>query len=83
MFKYSYNSLVYYGEDLQTSAERLARFGYDAIELVGEPDHYDFGQVRALTADYGLAVSSICSIYNAERDLGHPDAAMRARPSRT
>ncbi|QHW31821.1 sugar phosphate isomerase/epimerase [Paenibacillus rhizovicinus] len=79
MFKYSYNALVYYGEALQASVERLARFGYDAVELVGEPGEYDFGQVRALTADYGLEVSSICSIFNAERDLGHPDAGVRAR----
>jgi hypothetical protein len=36
MFKYSYDSLVYYGEPVDWS---FARFGYDAIELVGEPDH--------------------------------------------
>jgi hypothetical protein len=39
MFKYSYDSLVYYGEPVDWSIARLARFGYDAIELVGEPDH--------------------------------------------
>jgi len=39
MFKYSYDSLVYFGEPVDRSIARLARFGYDAIELVGEPDH--------------------------------------------
>ncbi|WP_219835035.1 sugar phosphate isomerase/epimerase [Paenibacillus sp. R14(2021)] len=77
MFKYSYNSLVYYGEDFARSVERLGRFGYDGIELVGEPSGYDYSEVRRLTADHGLKVSSICSIFNAQRDLGHPDKAVR------
>ena len=33
-FKYSYNALVYYGEDIARSIDRVARFGYDAIEVV-------------------------------------------------
>jgi hypothetical protein len=41
MFKYAYNSLVYYGEKVHESIARVARFGYDAIELYGEPDGYD------------------------------------------
>ncbi|MED0716190.1 sugar phosphate isomerase/epimerase [Aeribacillus composti] len=77
MFKYSYDSLVYYGEDVEKSIERLAKFGYDAIELVGEPDNYDTKQVRKLVSDYGISVSSICSIYNEQRDLAHPDPAKR------
>lgn len=79
MFKYSFDALVYHGEDFATSIQRLSKYGYDAIELVGEPEHYNFGQVRELTAAHGMKVSSICSIYNAERDLGHPDAGMRKR----
>ncbi len=77
MFKYSYNSLVYYGEDVRTSIERIARYGYDAIELIGEPDKYDPAEVNILCTDYNLAVSSICSIYTAERDLASPDPAVR------
>jgi sugar phosphate isomerase/epimerase len=77
MFKYSYDSLVYFGEDVAKSIERLAKFGYDAIELVGEPDAYDTKRVRNLVSDYGISVSSICSIYNQERDLAHPDANKR------
>ncbi|MCA0756594.1 sugar phosphate isomerase/epimerase [Paenibacillus sp. N4] len=79
MFKYSFDTLVYHGEDFASSVNRLSKFGYDAIELVGEPDYYDFKQVRKLTAESGLKVSSICSIYNSERDLGHPDPGMRTR----
>jgi sugar phosphate isomerase/epimerase len=76
-FKYAYNSLVYFGEGIEQSIERVARYGYDAIELVGEPTEYDAGRVSGLARDAGIAISSICSIYTADRDLAHPDAAMR------
>jgi hypothetical protein len=36
-FKYSYNAIVYYQEDIAKGIDRVARYGYDAIELVGEP----------------------------------------------
>lgn len=78
-FKYSYNALVYYGEAIETSVERLAHLGYDAIELVGEPDQYDTSEVTRLTTEAGISVSSICSIYTAERDLAHPDRRMRTQ----
>jgi len=76
-FRYAYNQLVYFGEDVERSIERLARLGYDAIELVGEPREYDARRVRRQVEDAGLVVSSICSIYTAERDLAHPEPARR------
>jgi sugar phosphate isomerase/epimerase len=78
-FRYAYNQLVYYGEDVSASVDRVARFGYDAIEFAGEPDQLDAGAIRRATADAGVAVSSICSIYNDERDLAHPDEKVRAQ----
>ncbi len=77
-FRYAYNSLVYFGEDTAESVDRVARFGYDAIEIVGEPARIDAKRVAKLTADAGVGVSSICSIYTAERDLAHPDPVARA-----
>jgi sugar phosphate isomerase/epimerase len=76
MFKYAYNSLVYYGEDVKTSIQRVARCGYDAIELYGEPEEYDTAQVRSLCRDHGIQVSSICSLYTEQRDLASPDPAV-------
>ena len=38
MFKYGYNALVYSGEKIGESIKRVARYGYDAIEMLGEPD---------------------------------------------
>jgi sugar phosphate isomerase/epimerase len=77
-FRYSYDQLVYFGEDVSASIDRVARFGYDAIEIVGEPGQYSGPEIRRLTEQAGIAVSSVCSIYTAERDLAHPDAAVRA-----
>src|SRR5919202_172684 len=76
-FRYSYNSLVYAGEDTAVSVDRVARFGHDAIEIVGEPDQIDAKRVAKLTQDAGIGVSSICSIYTPERDLIHPDPDAR------
>jgi sugar phosphate isomerase/epimerase len=78
-FKYAYNSFSYYGEEIERSIERVAAFGYDAIELVGEPEQYDGTGIRKLTADAGIAVSSVSSMYTAERDLCHPDARERRK----
>jgi len=78
-FRYAYNAFSYYGEEIGRSIERLARFGYDAIELVGEPEQYDAVRVRQLAADAGIAVSSISSMYTADRDLSHPEPERRRR----
>jgi sugar phosphate isomerase/epimerase len=78
-FKYSYNALVYHGEDIARSVDRVARFGYDAIEVVGEPEQFDPRRIKKLTEDAGIRVSSICPLYTASRDLVHPEANQRAR----
>jgi sugar phosphate isomerase/epimerase len=77
MFKYSYDSLVYFGEDVEKSIQRVAKYGYDAIELIGEPQTYNTKKINQLTADHGIKVSSICSIYTAQRDLASPEPTVR------
>jgi sugar phosphate isomerase/epimerase len=77
MFKYSFCNLVWFKEELSKSLNRLSRYGYDAIDLYGEPSVYNYSDVRKGLKDNGLVVSSICAIYSAERDLAHPDAAVR------
>jgi sugar phosphate isomerase/epimerase len=76
-FRFSYNAIAYHGEDISASIDRVARFGYDGIELVGEPDDYDAARLKRQADDAGIRVSSICSIYTPERDLAHPDAEVR------
>ena len=77
-FKYAYSALVYYGEDIGASIDRVARFGYDGIELLGQPETYDAPAVRRRVADAGISVSSISSVISADRDFAHPDPEIRA-----
>ena len=78
-FKYSYNTIVYTGEDYATQSARVAKYGYDAIELVGEPTWYDFKEVNKINADNGIRVSSICSIFMEGRDLIHSEKQEREK----
>jgi sugar phosphate isomerase/epimerase len=78
--KYSYDALVYHGEKIAKSFERVARYGYDAIELVGEPANHDVAEIRALSAKHKIKVSSLCSIFfGAERDLVAAEPENRAK----
>ena len=72
-FKYSYNTIVYSGEDYLTQVKRLNKFGYDGIELVGEPSWYNFNEVNKLNEEYNIKVNSICSIFTSERYLINPE----------
>ena len=76
-FKYAYSALVYYGEDIGASIDRVARFGYDGIELLGQPETYDAPAVRRQAADAGIGVSSISSVISADRDFANPDPDIR------
>lgn len=78
LFKYSCSNLVFFGEDVSTSINRVAGFGYDAIELIGEPTKFDGRSIRRQCADAGIGVSSICTIYMGEkRDLSSRSEANR------
>jgi sugar phosphate isomerase/epimerase len=79
MFRYAYNSLVYYGESFPISAKRVAKYGYDAIEIYGEPEEYDPAEVRKICEDLGITVSSICALYTEKRDLASPDEKWRKK----
>jgi sugar phosphate isomerase/epimerase len=79
--RYGINNWVYPGESLRTSFERLARFGYDGIELKGELDEFPKETVQALCEEFGLEVISIlgwCIYPIPGRDLASTDAAERA-----
>ncbi|MEH7746942.1 sugar phosphate isomerase/epimerase family protein [Neobacillus drentensis] len=69
MIKYSYNTLVYAGEDIETSIARLSKYGYNGVEFVGEPEQMDADRIKGLLEKYNIEASTICAIYNTERDL--------------
>ena len=76
-FRYSFNCALYSGEPIETSVERVARCGYDAIELPGEVLQYQPRAIARLTRDAGITVSSVCGHYTADRDLSDPDESQR------
>jgi sugar phosphate isomerase/epimerase len=76
-FRYSYNLIGYSGEEISRSIDRVARLGYDAVEVEGEPEKVDPERVSKLLDDAGLVASSVCPSFTAGRDLSHPDPDVR------
>lgn len=60
-------------EPLETTVERLARYGYDAIELMGEPSKYDIKETLAILKKHKIVCTSTVTIMSKDRDLTHPD----------
>jgi sugar phosphate isomerase/epimerase len=80
--KYSISNWIYGDEPLRTTFQRLKRYGYDGIELKGEPQEYDPEEVNQLCREFDLKVLSIAGIYpwpTEERDLANPDPHVRDR----
>lgn len=65
-------------EPIEVTVARLARCGYDAIEISGEPERYDTADVRRLLKDHGLRCWGSVTLMLAERDLLAADEAQRA-----
>jgi len=81
-FRYSYNLIGFGGEDVALSMDRLARLGYDAAEVEGEPEKHDPERIKDLVTAAGLEISSVCPNFTTERDLSHPDPEVRAGAKR-
>ena len=77
-FQYAYNVIGFGGEDVALSIDRLARLGYDAVEVEGEPETHDPHRIRKLVEDAGVTVSSVCPNFTEERDISHPDPEIRS-----
>jgi len=77
-FRYSYNLIGFGGEDVALSIDRLARLGYDTVEVEGEPERHDARRVRKLAEGAGLTIDSVCPNFTERRDLSHPDPEVRS-----
>jgi len=80
--KYSISNWIYGDEPLRTTFERLKRYGYDGIELKGEPQEYQPHEVNPLCRKFDLEVLSIAGIYpwpTKERDLANAHSQVRER----
>ncbi|MEM2939706.1 MAG: hypothetical protein QXU95_05490 [Candidatus Bathyarchaeia archaeon] len=75
--KYSISNWIYGDEPIETTMERLSKFGYDGLEVKGEPSLYDTKMVTELLQSYRLDASSIAGIYTIERDLANPYDSFR------
>jgi sugar phosphate isomerase/epimerase len=78
--KYSIGNWIYGDEPLRETFNRLKRYGYDGIELKGEPQECQPQEVNQLCREFDLEVLSIAGIYpwpTEERDLANPDPEAR------
>jgi len=82
--KYSISNWIYGDEPLRETFKRLQKYGYDGVELVGEPQRYEIQEVKGLCQEFGLSVLSVLgwSIWPLERDLAHPDSQMQQKALR-
>jgi D-psicose/D-tagatose/L-ribulose 3-epimerase len=67
-------------EPLRRSLERPAAFGYEGVELTGEPDAHPVAETAKLLADTGLRCWGVGSVMRGERNLAAADAGRRAGP---
>ena len=65
-------------EPIEVTIARLAKCGYDAIEISGEPERYDTKHVRKLLQDHGLTCWGSVTLMLADRDLLAKNEAQRA-----
>ena len=64
-------------EPIEATIERLARLGYDGLEISGEPQGYDAAQVRSLLDEHGLECWGAVTLMTGGRDLLHEDPYVR------
>lgn len=64
-------------EPIEVTLKRLSRFGYDGIEISGEPDRYPTAEVRKLLDQYGLECWGAVTIMTEGRDLVHESKSVR------
>src|SRR5260370_26674661 len=67
-------------EPIETTLARLARFGYDGIEISGEPATYDAGRAKELLAKHNLKCWGPVTLMVNGRDLIHEDHYCRPGP---
>jgi D-psicose/D-tagatose/L-ribulose 3-epimerase len=64
-------------EPIEATIKRLARLGYDGLEISGEPQGFDVAQVRGLLDEHGLECWGAVTLMTNGRDLLDPDPYVR------
>ncbi|MEM1326356.1 MAG: sugar phosphate isomerase/epimerase [Bacteroidota bacterium] len=66
-------------EPLETTLDRIARQGYDALEIQGTPDDYDTSMVKKMLDDRGLSCWGSVTLMMGDRNLVAKDKAQREK----
>jgi sugar phosphate isomerase/epimerase len=66
-------------EPLATTLARIKKYGYESIEISGEPDQYDVKETRALLKENGIRCWGAVTLTLGERNLAARDEGQRAR----
>jgi sugar phosphate isomerase/epimerase len=66
-------------EPLATTLARIKRFGYESIEISGEPTQYDVKQTRALLKEHGIRCWGSVTLTLEDRNLAAKNEGQRAR----
>ena len=64
-------------EPIEHTIKRLARLGYDGLEISGEPQGFDVAEVRGLLDEHGLECWGAVTLMTAGRDLLDQDPYVR------
>jgi len=64
-------------EPIEVTIRRLAKYGYETIEIEGEPEKYNTKEIRKLLQENGVKCWGSVSLMFAGRDLIHADPAVR------
>ena len=75
-FKYAYQVGGLWG-DVRTRIPRIAKLGYDAVEVAGVTSYFHEGkEFKKICDSEGIAVSSVCTNC-AELDMAYPRKGVR------
>ena len=66
-------------EPLETTLKRIKRFGFESIEISGEPQQYKTDETRRLLDQHGIRCWGTVTLQLGERNLAAKDTAQRAR----
>ena len=66
-------------EPLALTLRRIKKYGYESIEISGEPTQYDVKETRALLKEYGIRCWGAVTLTLGERNLAARDEGQRAR----
>ena len=66
-------------EPLEVTLRRIKKFGYESIEISGEPTQYDTRETRVLLKEHGIRCWGAVTLTLGERNLAAKDEGQRAR----